>query len=187
MLFRSHGRRRLRRGTPRKHRPPGTPSNIPRAPTLRPAAAQPWQHATGRPTRHAERQPQPTPRGPTRGPEARSATCFSFLRFSYISFFLTYFLLVSAFPRHLRPAQSPFPQGWRISVILKISALHPIQATRSGVFRGFLFSGPYPKAVNRHIINILIILHPFHPFSRNPRVSRDTLRGCGKSEYEPMI
>ena len=95
--------------------------------------------------------------------------------------------MLLAFPGTLRPAQSPFPQGWRISVILKISALHPIQATRSGVFRGFLFSGPYPKAVNRHIINILIILHPFHPFSRNPRVSRDTLRGCGKSEYEPMI
>ena len=108
---------------------------------------------------------------------------------NFYLFFLCFIAgrMLLAFPGTLRPAQSPFPQGWRISVILKISALHPIQATRSGVFRGFLFSGPYPKAVNRHIINILIILHPFHPFSRNPRVSRDTLRGCGKSEYEPMI
>ena len=50
--------------------------------------------------------------------------------------------MLLAFPGTLRPAQSPFPQGWRISVILKISALHPIQATRSGVFRGFLFPDP---------------------------------------------
>ena len=28
---------------------------------------------------------------------------------------------------------------------------------------------------------------PGNLFSRNLRVSRDTLRGCGKSEYEPMI
>ena len=95
--------------------------------------------------------------------------------------------MLLAFPGTLRPAQSPFPQGWRISVILKISALHPIQATRSGVFRGFSFSDPHQKPVNSHIINTLIILHPFHPFTLNPRVSRDTLRGCGKSEYEPMI
>ena len=31
------------------------------------------------------------------------------------------------------------------------------------------------------IINILIFRHPFHPFSRNLRVSRDTLRGVGNS------
>ena len=83
--------------------------------------------------------------------------------------------MLLAFPGTLRPAQSPFPQGWRISVILKISALHPSQATRSGVFRGFLFSGPYPKAVNRHIISILTIIHIFHPFFRDHRVARATL------------
>ena len=59
--------------------------------------------------------------------------------------------MLLAFPGTLRPAQSPFPQGWRISVILKISALHPIQATRSGVF------------------------HIFHPFFRDHRVARATL------------
>jgi hypothetical protein len=107
--------------------------------------------------------------------------------FHFLDRFLFYFCSYLHCPGTLRPAQSPVPQGWRISVILKISALHPIQATRSGVFRGFLFSDPHQKPVNSHIINTLIILHPFHPFSRNPRVSRDTLRGCGKSEYEPMI
>lgn len=95
--------------------------------------------------------------------------------------------MLLAFPGTLRPAQSPFPQGWRISVSLILNILRIRPATRSGVFRGFLFSGPYPKPDNRHIINTLIVLHPFHPFSRNPRVSRDTLGGCGKSEYEPMI
>ena len=38
------------------------------------------------------------------------------------------------------PSQNLFPQGWRISVILKINALNPLQATRSGVVPGSLFS-----------------------------------------------
>lgn len=37
------------------------------------------------------------------------------------------------------------------------------------------------------IINTLIARHTCHPFSRNPGVSRDTLRGGRKSEYEPII
>ena len=98
-----------------------------------------------------------------------------------------YSLQLTDSPGTLRPAQNKFPQGCRISVILKINTLHPFQATRSGVFRGFLFGSPFHKSVNSHIINALIVRHPFHPFSSNPRVSHDTLGGAGYSSRSKSI
>ena len=78
----------------------GLPSNIPRAPTLRPAAAQPWQHATGRPTRHAERQPQPTPRGPTRGPKPGAQPVSRFFAFISVSHLYHFTLIYIAYAQH---------------------------------------------------------------------------------------